>query len=724
MLVVLMKILKERINIFTVIISVTILISCLSFRNSDDKDSFVLKEVVNQLKDNHYAARPIDDTFSKHIFKQFINTLDFNRLFFTQKDINKLNKHTLLIDNQITNGDFSFYDETILVINERIANCEQLYIDILSKPFDFDKNDVYETEPCKAKANKNNDLVAENNCFLEGYAKNNKELKEKWRLFLKYQVLSKLYKNNKIQEQKKEDQDSSYVHKTFAQLEEESRKEVLKGNNDWFNRLKQLTDKDRFSQYVNAITESYDPHTTYYPPKDKENFDIRMSGRLEGIGATLQEKDGYIKVTRIVPGSPSWKQGELQEEDLILKVAQGSLEAVDIVGMRLDEAVQLIRGKKGTEVRLTVKKVDGTITIIPIIRDIVILEETYARSNVILIDQKKYGYIKLPQFYADFSGKGGRNCSDDVKNELEKLKKEDITGIILDLRNNGGGALSEVVKMTGLFIESGPIVQVKAKHGAPYVLRDNDESITYNGDLVVLVNSFSASASEILAAAIQDYRRGVIVGSASTHGKGTVQRVLDIDRVVRGHQDIKPLGAMKLTTQKFYRVNGGATQLKGVTPDIIIPDRYSYLDLGEKELEFALEWDKIAPSNFEKLTGYVNNISDIKSLSTKRIQSDTIFQKYNDYANYLKTQSDVTAYSLNYKKYSDKLEQNKAFTNEYNKTIKKIKPLDVYTSSSDKMAIDSDSSKQSGFDSFNKTVSKDYYLIEAIEVLNDIKKNK
>ncbi len=720
-----MKVLKERINIVTILVSVTILISCLSFRNSDDKDSFVLKQLMDQLKEYHYAARPIDDEFSEHIFKHFINTLDYNQHFFTQKDISKLSKHKLLIDDQIKKGEFTFFDEAVQIINERINGSEEIYTKILAEPFDFEKDEVYETDPCKkiAQGNSTIDSSDPDNCLYESFPKNNKELKESWRLLLKYQVLTRLYRNNKIHQQKKEDKDSSYVAKTFAELEEEARKEVLKSNTDWFKRLKQLTEKDRYSQYVNAITESYDPHTTYFPPKDKENFDIRMSGRLEGIGATLQEKDGYIKVMGIVPGSPSWKQGELKEGALILKVGQASQEPVDIVGMRLDEAVQLIRGKKGTEVRLTVKKVDGSISIIPIIRDIVILEETYAKSNVIEKEGKKYGYINLPQFYIDFENDEA-SCSDDVKKELEKLNEENIEGVILDLRNNGGGSLREVVKMTGLFIESGPIVQVKAKYGKPYVLRDNDPSVTYDGDLVVLVNSFSASASEIFAAAIQDYHRGIIVGSASTHGKGTVQKIINLDQIVRGHHDIKPLGAMKLTTQKFYRIDGGATQLKGVTPDIIISDKYSYLDLGEKELKTALKWDKVEASDFQKLNGYVDNISKIKALSKERVESDVIFEKFDDYAAYIKERNDITTYELNFETYSKKLEESKTFTTEYNNTLDNIEPLTVYSNASDKLVISSDSSKQAMYDSFNETVSKDYYLLEAIEVLDDMKEYK
>ena len=355
--------------------------------------------------------------------------------------------------------------------------------------------------------------------------------------------------------------------------------------------MDKIDESDWLSIYLNSITTIYDPHTAYFPPQDKENFDIAMSGQLEGIGARLTSKGGFIVVAEIVPGSACWRQGQLKVGDKILKVGQGDEEPIDITDMRTDHAVKYIRGKKGTEVRLTVKQVDGSVITIPIIRDIVILEETYTKSAV--IDNK--GYINLPKFYADFSGNGGRDCSDDVKNEILKLKEEGVEGIILDLRNNGGGSLQDVVEMAGLFIKEGPIVQVKAKVGKPRVYSDTDESVYYDGPLVVMVNTYSASASEILAAAMQDYGRAVIVGgSPTTFGKGTVQRAFDLDGFVsEAYDEIKPLGALKLTLQKFYRIDGGTTQLKGVTPDIILPDTWSYLNVGEKDQEFPIPWDEI-----------------------------------------------------------------------------------------------------------------------------------
>jgi len=703
-----MKIINKKVNLITILVSFTVLISCLSFKNNDSKESVILQLIVSKLKREHYISKSIDDTFSKHIFKKYLNSLDYNKHFFTEKDINKLKKYETDIDNQINDGDLTFFDEVNTIFVERVEEAELIYKDILSKPFNFNKDETYETDSDKRK-----------------YAKNVRERKEWWRKLLKYQVLSSIYQKNAIQQKKKENNKDGFVAKSFSELEVEAREKILKNTNNLFERLNQLSNKDRFARFINAITESYDPHSSYYPPKDKENFDIQMSGQLEGIGATLMYSEGYTKVTEVVPGSPSWKQGELEAEDIILKVAQGNNEPVDIVGMRLDEAVRLIRGKKGSEVRLTVKKIDGTIKIIPIIRDIVVIEKTYAKSCIIPKGKNKYGYIQLPKFYGDYPRKStSRFCSDDVEKELIKLKKNNVDGVILDLRNNGGGYLNEVVKMTGLFIKEGPIVQVKNNYGN-YVLKDENSQVTYSGPLVVLVNSFSASASEILAAAIQDYRRGIIVGGAnSTHGKGSVQKVNNLDNEIRGGASIKPLGAIKLTIQKYYRINGGATQLKGVIPDIVIPDIYSELKLGEKELEFALEWDKIKPSVYSNYFDNSYNLSEIKTLSNQRIAKDTFIQKNIDYAKYLQNQTENTENPLNYDVYASIQKKNKDFTNNFNSFRKEIKGFETYSSQIDLELAKSDSSKIKMLESFNKKVGEDYYIHEVLNILDDMGSNK
>jgi carboxyl-terminal processing protease len=458
------------------------------------------------------------------------------------------------------------------------------------------------------------------------------------------------------------------------------------------------------------------------PPKDKENFDIHISGKLEGIGATLSQPNAYIKVEHIVPGSACWKQGELEVGDLILKVAQGAEDPVDVVDMRLDDAIKMIRGKKGTEVRLTVKKADGSIHIIPIIRDVVIIEETFAKSIIIQnsLNNKKIGYIYLPQFYADFDDANGRRCSEDVEIEVEKLKNEKVEGIIVDLRNNGGGSLTDAVDIVGLFIEKGPVVQVRSRFGMPQVLKDNDAGVLYNGKLVVMVNEFSASASEIMAAAIQDYGRGIIVGSKQTFGKGTVQRFVSFDDIIKNENELKPLGHLKITIQKFYRVNGGATQLKGVLSDIVLPDAYSLIDMGEKDMDNPIEWDEIPKSDYKMWdNSFDTNI--LKEKSRQRVSSDTSFQIINEYAEYLKENQNKTLISLNIETYRKNEKEREILSKRFKKADRISNGLYFKYTQPDSLDMFSDSIKQERAENWIKILQKDIYLKETFNIINDMK---
>ncbi|MGL5890136.1 MAG: S41 family peptidase, partial [Bacteroidia bacterium] len=512
------------------------------------KDQAILARTFALLSQEHYSPVSVNDEFSNKVFDMFLERSDYNKKIFLQSDVDELKKYYNQIDDQTKSGSLDFFDKTVEILNTRITEDKTYYTEILSKPFDFTVKESVELDPEKLT-----------------YSKNTTEMREAWRKFLKYQVMVRFADLKEEQEKKQKDGKQDIAVKTDAELEADARAKVKKTEDEIFDRLSKVDRDDRMASFVNVLTGVYDPHTEFYPPSDKQDFDIRMSGQLEGIGATLQEKDGYIKVTNIVPGSPSSKQGQLKAGDQILKVAQGDNEAVDIVGMQVNDAVKLIRGKKGTEVRLTVQKPDGQTLIIPIIRDIVILEETFAQSAI--INQKeKIGYIKLPTFYADFTqNKSGKHlAADDVKKEIEKLKEEKIKGLVLDLRDNGGGSLQEVVKMVGLFIKEGPVVQVNSRKSGVRPYNDPDRGdVVYDGPLVVLINENSASASEILAAAIQDYKRGVIVGSNS-FGKGTVQNFYDLDQMIGdGNTFDAPLGAVKVTIQKFYRIDGGSTQLKG-----------------------------------------------------------------------------------------------------------------------------------------------------------------
>jgi carboxyl-terminal processing protease len=466
----------------------------------------------------------------------------------------------------------------------------------------------------------------------------------------------------------------------------------------------------------------YDPHSDYFEPIEKQNFDIRFTGKLEGIGATLQTVGDYTKVATVVVGGPAWKTKEVFENDIILKVAQEGADFKDISGMVINDVVQQIRGKKGTKVRLLVKKVDGTIKEVEITRDIIELEEGFAKSLLLKNDQlpnEKYGYIYLPRFYADFEDPKGRFCAPDVEKEIEKLKAENVKGIILDLRNNGGGSLSDVVKMTGFFIPSGPVVQVKSKESKADVLRDPDSRTQYDGALIVMVNNMSASASEIIAAALQDYGRAIIVGTKSTYGKGTVQRFFDLDMGLRGYEEFKPLGEVKITTQKFYRINGGSTQLKGVTPDIILPDQYHYLEIGEREEDYAMEWTEIAPVGYEPQKSKLQSLDLLRKKSEDRVKSDPSFQMILKNALRIKKQRDQSVMPLSLNAYKQLLKNQEKEAQEFRDAFKNYQIKGVENLAADLTEINADSAKITRNIAFKESVGKDIYLRESLLILND-----
>ncbi len=667
--------------------------------NQADKYSVIQQAVALVLTEGHLEPKVFDDKTSKDIYKQYLSSLDFNKHFLLQEDVDKLAKFETKIDDQILAGTHQFFDLSDQLIAKRMVETSEIYEGILSEPFDFSVNETIELD---------NEKVA--------FASSLDDRKEIWRKYLKYQTLSRL--TDLQEEQEKND---TIEKRSFEALEIEARKKVAKSQKSWFVRLNRLDTDDRFSFYINSITAVFDPHTTYLPPKDKENFDIRFSGKLEGIGAVLREIDASIKVDRIVTGSASWKQGDLKAGDVIMKVAQGAADPVDIQGMPLDDAVKLIRGKKGTEVRLTVKKKEGRIIVVPIIRDIVVLSETYAKSSLIKQGKNTYGVIHLPHFYADFNDRNGRNCYDDIAKEINKLNAEKVNGIIFDLRDNGGGSLQHVIEMVGLFTGKGPVVQTREKNNVR--VKSSHTDVKYNGPMTVLVNSNSASASEIFAAALQDYKRAVIIGGNSSFGKGTVQNFADLDRIFSDNYNegnIKPMGVVKLTIQKFYRINGGSTQRLGVIPDIIVPDMYKYIEYGEKEYDFALPYDSIASAKYTKSKHCVKNLSKIQLKSAKRVKNNEAFTLIDENAKRIEKVSNETAYSLNidaYKAYIAKVEKE---AEKYKDTFKEYKNTTVSTMEIDKAEFEKDDVQKEKISKWHKALKKDPYVQEAMNVLNDL----
>jgi len=699
------KSMRNRILI-VLTLSALLIVSFTIFRDKkSDKNQVVLEAITHSLNSAHYQPQKLDDVFSEKVYNLYLERIDYFKRFFTQPDIDEFETYKKNLDEQISHLSFDFYSLVNKKFDTYLSRSQRYFTEILSQPFNFELEENYESDPEKRT-----------------WSKDTFELKENWRKLLKYETLIRLATEIELQEDAKQKNDTSVKQKDQITLEVEARNKTLKNYQDWYKRMLKLDGDDRFSLFVNSITNVYDPHTEFLPPADKENFDITMTGKLEGIGATLQENNGYIKVVKIVPGSASWKQGELQVNDLILKVAQAKDEPVDIVDMRLDEAVKLIRGKKGTEVKLTVKKPDGTIKVISIIRDIVILEETFAKSAILKSEKNKknFGYILLPKFYADFEDRNGRNCAEDVEKEIRKLSAENIDGIVLDVRSNGGGSLQEVVKLAGFFIKNGPIVQAKTRLGEASVLRDEDSNIQYSGPLVILVNSVSASASEILAAAMQDYKRAVIIGT-NTYGKGTVQRFIDLDDYYgKEYTGMKPLGSIKITIQKFYRINGGATQLKGVAPDIIIPDEYDYMGIGEKEDKFALPWTTIPQVRYD-VAQSKNDFGIAIKKAKERIASNSTFKLFQERTDYLKSQKDKTKITLNLKKYRDSEKDRKEIVKKYEKIDKLENKLLISALRDEIVTTKTDTILARRIKEWHKEIQKDFELEEAVNVLNDLK---
>ncbi|WP_395044375.1 carboxy terminal-processing peptidase [Flavobacterium sp.] len=731
---------KRNYKVLLVIVALSIgLFSFIpkTIKGDPEKDKLLLELLAYVLEKGHYSPAAFDDKLSKGIYKDYIDALDPSKRFFLQSDIEEFSKFELKIDDQILNKDLTFFDLTYSRLVQRMEESKSYYKDILDKPIDYTLDETFNTD--YEKIPYSNDVTA---------------LKEKWRKQIKLSTLSTYVDKQKLEEDKIANKNktpqqklATYKTKMGAKLtpelekkfiennskvdndapkstddiEKESRESTLKSLNDYYNVIKDLDREDWFSVFINAIATRFDPHTSYLAPDEKERFDVSMSGKLEGIGARLQKKNDFTEITELISGGPAWRGKELEAGDIILKVAQADKEPIEVVGMRLDDVVKKIKGPKGTEVRLTVKKTDGSIKIISIIRDEVEIEETYAKSSIIEKDGTKYGIINLPKFYIDFEDKNSRDAGKDVAIEIERLKAAGVKGIIMDVRDNGGGSLRTVVDIAGLFIEQGPIVQVKSASGAIEVLPDKDPKIQWDGPLVIMQNSFSASASEILAAAMQDYKRAVIIGSKQSYGKGTVQNVIDLNQFVRG-SNVGNLGALKTTIQKFYRINGGSTQLEGVSSDIVMPDRYAYLKMGERDVDNAMAWDKIDAAQYNvwnKQSNFDNAIVNSKM----RMLNNPQMQLVDENAKWLDERNKVNVYSLQIDKFKSeqkKLEEtNKKFKSiaDYNNHLPfSSLPYELELMKKDETLKDK---RQSWFES----LSNDVYVEEALHILSDLQTN-
>lgn len=712
---------KCFISISAILLSVGVFAQGLSSKDSTKTaDLYVGNLVKSSLENIHLVKKKIDDDLSEKAFAEYIEKIDYGKQFLLQSDVNDLKKYSKQMDDQLISGEFELINLTQKILTKRYQEIKSYLNEIMAKPFDFNANEQLESDSKKRK-----------------FSSSPEELKGLWGKLLKYETMTRFVELkedresqikgtfNKEKEKKKKKHKSSISEdlkkKSDTDLEALARKETKENYEKIFSRLEKEDLNDRKEKFYNSITRIYDPHTDYMIPDNKADFDIDMSGKLEGIGALLREDGNFIKVQEIIVGSASWKTKQLDPDDTILKVGQGKSEPVSIVGMAIRDAVKLIRGKKGTEVRLTVKKTSGLIKEVPIVRDTVELEEGYVKSSVIITpDGKKFGYIILPKFYRDFQSANPRNCSDDTKAEIEKLKKEGVEGLIFDLRNNGGGSLEDARIISGLFFDKGPVVQVKESTGKIQVLEDTDSTVVFDKPMIVMINAYSASASEIVAGALQDYKRAVIVGGEHSHGKGTVQTVVDLKNFLQFPMFNKmDLGAIKITVQNFYRVNGLSTQFMGVTPDIIYPDPLDVFDTGEKHLDYAIPFDQIKPANYVQWTKAKYDLKKINEDTQKRVKANPRFEKIFQRMSLAKEKKDKTLKSLKLADYEKEMaEAKKLYDEEKEDNYAKTSPLKVKVTSSFK---NKDFQKEKAKE-FEEALKKDVYLEDTLNILKDMTK--
>ena len=678
-----------RFSIIITILSLTIFGFTLKKNKlSDPEKEKVLLEIVKYVVEKgHYNSIDLDDNFSVKIFDDFISKLDPQKRFFTANDIRQLNRYKYKIDDQIKNYQLEFFEETYKTYNQRVSDAKLFVDKVFETDFDFSEDEFIDL---------NNDSIP------FSFGKN--QLFERWRKQIKYSVLdivTQRYNSDSLD---------------FNEIKINAISTVKKNTNDFFDYANELDRDDWFSVFVNSFVSQFDPHTFYFKPDDKEKFDVSISGKFDGIGARLSRADGNVKIVDVIIGGPVWRDKLLDVGDVILAVGQGDDELVSIYGMKLDDSIKLIKGPAGTIVTLRVKKIDGQIQDVKIKRDEVELEETFAKSTVISKNDNNYGYISLPKFYADFDNYKNRNSANDVKNEIIKLKNNGIQGLILDLRNNGGGSLQTVVEMTGLFIEKGPVVQVKSIGNRKKVLYDRDPQVYWDGPLVLLINEMSASASEIISAALQDYNRAIIIGSEKSFGKGTVQNIIDLNRFISNTN--YDMGALKVTTDIFYRINGESVQLEGVQSDIIIPDSYMYIFNGERDEKNPIKWDKIGPATYTKWNKYSDKFNYVKDQINKKLDQNKLINNIYDRAEWIRNQQNQKNVPLNITEYKKYQKNQKQKASQFDNISKYQNELSFKLLKAEKPFINANRELFEARTKWHESLSKDIFIDQAVNALN------
>ena len=674
-----------------------------AFTEASSKEKLLMELVTYFMQRGHFSPKDINNELSEELHTTFLEMLDGQKRYFLKKDAIQFARYKYALDDEFRSLQTDFFDFVYLRYLERRNEVKLFYKELLAQPFDYTVDEQISLDYDK-----------------QDFSTTLNSRKERWRKQLKFSTLNIVH-GKLEEEEKRAEKDADYTPKTFSVLEKEAREITLENMDNYFSLMEDVREEDWFASYLNAFVTQFDPHSLYYAPVDKDRFDANMSGKYEGIGARLTKRNQTIKIVDVISGGPIWRGQLLEVGDQIMMVRQEDGAPVDVQSMRLDDAIELIKGPAGTTVYLTVKRVDGTIEEVPIKRDTVELEESYLKSTLIDKGGRSYGLIHLPKFYVDFKDYKERNAAKDMQQEIVRLKKEGVQGLVIDLRNNGGGSLQTVVDMAGFFIDEGPVVQVKSSMEKTKVLKDRDGKTLYEGPLVILVNELSASASEILAAAMQDYERADVLGSKQTLGKGTVQNVLELNRFISS-STYGELGALKYTTEKFYRITGKSTQLEGVKSDVVAPDQYAYVDIGEKDEDNPLVWDQIAAAPFTSWSGYENFSQTIQS-SNKRVKENNLFQLIDKNARWIREQQDKDDFSLNLDQFSSTIDQDEA-------TAEEFKALDDYKNNLSFRSLEYEREKMKRDTilaekrkRWKKVLSRDLYVEEAVLILEDLKLN-
>ena len=690
----------------------------------DPREKVLASAASAFLEEEHVRAKTIDDAVSKEAFQRFVEELDASKLFLLEGDMQKLAKYETDMDDELHAGDLVLGRKGTALLMSRRKLVADVVAKILATPLDFTTNESIETDPKK-----------------RAFCKTEEELAARWRGVVKLQVLERTQELEDTLEKKahpKPDPNKAAVDPddakrdaaaekalgdippTFEGRRDKVQKELATRYATQFTRLGSVDKLEPAQSFINALNGAFDPHTNYLPPAEEAELDIALTGRLEGIGATLREQEHYILVNDLVPGGAAWQQGKLEVGDLIQSVTQEGKEAVDVMDMPISKVVTMIRGPKGTVVVLKVKKSDGRLDTISITRDIVRIEATYARGAVLKTKTNgDIGYVHLPGFYGESKKPGERNATEDMRVILNQLTKKGVTSLVFDLRGNGGGLLTHARDIAGLFVNQGPVVQTKDGKGAVEVLSDKDPSISFNGQVVVLVDRFCASAAEIVAGALQDYERAVVVGTSATHGKGTVQAVIDLDRQLKSHAD--PLGLYKVTIQEYFRVSGGSTQLKGVVPDVFLPDPTSFVESGERTLPHAIPWSTIKAVPFTKVP-HTWKTGELVTASTARTGTNADFATVTKFAKIMEARKDKTLKPLERTAWQAEYNKAKADLDVLDPKKREQKPL-LEVAALTPPATSTDPRLQRQMDKWKDSLARDLWVDESARVLADMKKS-